>query len=183
MESTLPATLGVLSSMITPAMLISACASLIIATTGRLNRAVERTRELSRRFAELAHDESGVRANAEARMLFVQLDYSTSRSRYLQRALAGLYYSVGLFVATSVAIAVTTIANIGFVAPLALGIAGSALLLYASLVLVRESRLALVALKSEMDYLWAEGEARATEDLLALSRTPTRRKRRKTSAI
>ncbi|MEO6194733.1 MAG: DUF2721 domain-containing protein, partial [Thermoanaerobaculia bacterium] len=44
--------------MITPAVLISGCGSLIMATSGRLNRAVDRTREISRRFAELAQNAS-----------------------------------------------------------------------------------------------------------------------------
>jgi hypothetical protein len=40
--------------MITPAVLISACGSMILATATRLNRAMDRTRDVSHRFAELA---------------------------------------------------------------------------------------------------------------------------------
>lgn len=167
----LPAGLAVLSAMITPAVLLSACASLIIATTSRLNRAVDRTRELLCRFTELRKEADSDEANrAESRMLFVQLDNSTTRSRLLQRALAGLYYSVGTFVATSVAIAVAALSERGFVFPIALGITGSGLLLYASLVLVQESRVALTGLKAEMDYVWAQGRANATSELLELAR-------------
>lgn len=168
MGSAIPDGLTVLSAMITPAVLLSACASLIIATTGRLNRAVDRTREMSRRFSELQNADDS--ADLEARMVFVQLDYGTTRARLLQRALAGLYYSVGAFVATSVAIAVAALSDRGFILPIALGIGGSGLLLYASLVLVQESRVAMQALKAEMDYVWAQSKARASVELLALSR-------------
>lgn len=164
MGSEVSAGLTVLSAMITPAVLLSACASLIIATTSRLQRAVDRTRDLSDRFSKLPGHE-GAHA-AERRMLFVQLDYSTTRSRLLQRALAGLYYSVGAYVATSVAIAVAALSDRGFVFPVALGIGGSGLLLYASLLLVHESRVALVALTREMDYVWEQGRAGAPADLL-----------------
>ena len=167
--------LGVLSAMITPAVLLSACASLIIATTGRLTRAVDRTRDVAKRFRALQESDGSTEAlQVEARMLFVQLDFSTTRSRLLQRALAGLYYSVGAFVATSVAIAVAALTDWGFAIPITLGLAGSGLLLNASLILVRESRVALAALTAEMDYVWSDSKALASEDLLELSK---RRKR------
>lgn len=172
MGSEVSAGLTVLSAMITPAVLLSACASLIIATTGRLTRAVDRTRELARRFADLGGtaDLAATHAHAaERRMLFVQLDYSTTRSRLLQRALAGLYYSVGAYVATSVVIAVSALSDRGFIFPVALGIGGSGLLLYASLLLVRESRVALTALTAEMDYVWEQSRASAPAELLELT--------------
>lgn len=163
MIPTLPNALTVLSAMITPAVLLSACSSLIIATTGRLNRAVDRTRELSRQFRELdCNDES---VQHERHVLFMQLDYSTTRSRLLQRALAVLYYCVGAFVATSVAIAAVTIGGHGFALPIAVGVGGSSLLLYASLVLVRESRIEVVALEAEMDYVWALASGPGRTDL------------------
>lgn len=130
MVPTLPNALTVLSAMITPAVLLSACASLIIATTGRLNRAVDRTRQLLSDFTELNADDENVQRHR--RMLFIQLDYSTTRSRLLQLALSGLYYSVGAFVGTSLAIAAVTISGHGFALPIAIGVGGSGFLLYAS---------------------------------------------------
>ena len=167
MTPTLPNALTVLSAMITPAVLLSACSSLIIATTGRLNRAVDRTRVLSREFSELDADDEAVQR--QRRMLFLQLDYSTTRSRLLQRALSGLYYAVCAFVGTSLAIAAVTIGGHGFALPIGIGVGGCGFLLYASLVLVREARIALSALQAEMDYVWAEGRARASDELLELS--------------
>jgi len=168
----LPDALAVLSAMITPAVLISGCGSLIMATSGRLNRAVDRTREISRRFAELAQGASVDEATEpERRMLFSQLHFSTNRSRMLQRALARLYWALGLFVATSVAIGVVAISSLQYAwIPVLFGLAGSGLLLYASMLLVRESQVALAALDAEMDFVWKLGKSHATPELLDLHR-------------
>ena len=169
----LPDALAVLSAMITPAVLISGCGSLIMATSGRLNRAVDRTREISRRFAELAQSASAEEAiEPERRMLFSQLHFSTNRSRMLQRALARLYWALGLFVATSVAIGVVAVSSRQYAwIPIVFGLAGSALLLYASMLLVHESRIALSALDAEMDFVWQQGKSHATPELLDLHRS------------
>ena len=165
--------------MITPAVLLSACASLIIATQSRLNRAVDRSRELLQRFRELREkEEREHHRDPEVRLIYEQLDYSTSRSRLLQHALAGLYYAAGAYVATSVAIAFVTLTGFGYAAPISLGITASGLLLYASLVLVRESRIALAALRAEMDYVWEQGKAHAPEELRLKSRRRHRRGQR-----
>jgi hypothetical protein len=168
----LPDALAVLSAMITPAVLISGCGSLIMATSGRLNRAVDRTREISRRFAELAQTASAEETiEPERRMLFSQLHFSTNRSRMLQRALARLYWALGLFVATSVAIGIVAVSSRQYSwIPLVFGLAGAGLLLYASLLLVRESQVALEALDAEMDFVWQLGKSHATPELLDLHR-------------
>ena len=46
--------LAVLTAMITPAVLISACGALIISTSTRMGRVVDRVRTLSGRFENLA---------------------------------------------------------------------------------------------------------------------------------
>ena len=46
----MPSELGILTTMITPAVLISACAGLILSTSVRLGRVVDRVRALSDRF-------------------------------------------------------------------------------------------------------------------------------------
>jgi hypothetical protein len=175
----LPDALAILSAMITPAVLISACGSLIMATSGRLNRAVDRARETSRRFAELAAPQAaGEPADAsrekESRMLFAQLDFSTTRSRLLQRAMARLYWALGMFVATSVAIGMVAVSGREYAwVPIAFGLVGAGCLLYASLLLVHESRVALTALEAEMDFVWQQGRAQASPELLDLHRRPS----------
>jgi hypothetical protein len=171
---------SILSAMITPAVLISACGSLIMATSGRLNRAVDRTRETSQRFAQLpsvAPDVEGRDGpdDEERRMLFVQLDVNTTRARYLQRALARLYWALGTFVGTSVAIGIVAVAGGEYaIAPVVLGLSGAGLLLWASILLVHESRLALTGLEAEMDYLWQHAQRRADPAMLGLTRPTVR---------
>src|SRR5438445_4674738 len=97
-----PSAISVLSAMITPAVLISACGSLILATSDRLNRAVSRTREIFTQLAPLAQGEHTPEAEEERRMLFVQLDYVTTRSRLLQLALSRLYAELAIFYVYSI---------------------------------------------------------------------------------
>jgi hypothetical protein len=180
---------AILSAMITPAVLISACGSLIIATVGRLNRAVDRTREVSAAFATLAAKVGrdavvSEEDDAELAILFSQLDINTSRARFLQRALARTYWALGMFVATSVAIGIVAVTGIKYaVVPITLGLAGAALLLYASLLMVHESRLALMVLEDEMDFLWARSRMRATPELLDRYKPPWKLFRRKDTKL
>src|SRR4029453_16738958 len=89
---------AVLTSMITPAVLISACAALILSTATRLGRVVARVRGLSDRFEEMAHKEPVEVVFFEERLelTFTQLDFLTTRARYLQRAMTTFYVGLGL---------------------------------------------------------------------------------------
>jgi len=162
-----PDAISVLSAMITPAVLISACGSLILATSDRLSKAVSRTREISIQLAPLAVSEHSLEIEEERRMLFVQLDYVTTRSRLLQRALSRLYAALAFFVGTSVSIGLVAITSSSFtIVPIALGLIGAALLLYAAFLLIKESRFALAAVNDEMDFFWKRGKTLGPEDLV-----------------
>ena len=95
---------SVLSAMITPAVLISACGALILSTSVRLGRVVDRVRALADRFEELSMKDAGEVALFADRLelTFTQLDWLTSRARHLQRAMTTFYLALGLFVATAV---------------------------------------------------------------------------------
>ena len=163
-----PDAISVLSAMITPAVLISACGSLILATSDRLNKAITRTREISAQLTPLSSADASLERDEERRMLFVQLDYVTTRSRLLQRALSRLYAALGFFVATSVAIGIVAITSSDFtIVPIAMGLIGAALLLYAAFLLIKESRFALAAVNDEMDFVWKRGKALGPQDLVA----------------
>jgi hypothetical protein len=159
---------SVLAAMITPAVLISACGSLILATSERLNRAVTRAREISDMLSHISlKKDPEHELEAERRMLFMQLDFVTTRSRLLQRALSRLYGALGVFIGTSVAIGIVAVTGRIFaVVPIVLGLLGGALLLYASTVLIKESRFALTALDAEMDFVWTRGKELGPEDLV-----------------
>ena len=147
--------LAVLTAMITPAVLISACGALIFSTGTRLGRVIDRVRFLTAKFEELARNPQADDMAEERRtMLFSQLDRQTSRARLIQRAMVAFYSALGIFVATTVSIAVTNAVahNFTWIA-VALGLIGAMFMLYGSVLLIIESRLALAAVLSEMDFV------------------------------
>ena len=163
-----PDATSVLSAMITPAVLISACGSLILATSDRLSKAVTRTREISAALIPRANDQRADGREEERRMLFTQLDFVTTRSRLLQRALSRLYVALGFFVGTSVTIGLVAVTSSSFtLVPVVLGLCGAGLLLYAAFLLIKESRFALAAVNEEMDFMWKRGKEYGPPDLVS----------------
>src|SRR2546423_1051212 len=163
-----PSAISVLSAMITPAVLISACGSLILATSDRLSKAVTRTREVSSALIPREDDQRGETREEERRMLYTQLDFVTTRSRLLQRALSRLYAALAFFVGTSVTIGLVAVTSSKFtLVPIVLGLCGAGLLLYAAFLLIKESRFALAAVNEEMDFMWKLGKTYGPEDLVA----------------
>jgi hypothetical protein len=76
------------------------------------------------------------------------------------------YLALSVFVATSVAIAIVAAVarNFTWVA-VVLGMVGSFFMLYASVLLVVESRMALGAIMSEMDFVWKVSTKYAGKEL------------------
>lgn len=138
--------------MITPAVLISACGTLIFSTSNRLGRIVDRVRELGGLIQELA-TRSDVEFKDERRHEFDrQLFSHTARTQLIQRALTSFYAAVGAFVATAMAIAVVTfVPQIAWL-PTALGIAGILVLFYGCVLLIAEARMALRSVTEEMAF-------------------------------
>ena len=153
--------------MITPAVLISACGSMILSTSSRLGRVVDRVRSLSDRLEDMS--ERGEAAPERHAVIFQQLDKLTSRARLLQRCMVTFYVSLGMFVATSVAIGVvpffTNNPRYNFV-PVALGLAGACFLFYGSILLIFEARLALGTIHAEMDYIWRHSKRATPADIV-----------------
>jgi hypothetical protein len=148
----LDSTLSVLSAMITPAVMILATSSLILTTTNRIVRIVDRVREMLPEFEKLARSEQP--DQTKRAMLFDDLGRATIRARLGQRALAQLYLGLGAFLATSISLGIVTFArlNAGWL-PLLFGAIGVALLFSASILLIFESRIALASAYAEMDYI------------------------------
>lgn len=155
------AAIAVLTAMITPAVLISACGSMILSTSSRLGRVVDRVRTLSDRLEEMAErNERGKVAIERQAAIFQQLDKLTSRARLLQRCMVTFYLSLGMFVATSVAIGVVAFTGNARhnLVPVGLGLAGACFLFYGSILLIFEARLALSTIHSEMDFVWRQSK-------------------------
>ena len=149
----LSSVLGVLSAMITPAVLILASSSLLITTSTRSIRCIDRVRERTSELEALG-PELDETTEMRRQHLYEQLEVNTRRARLLQRAMSRLYLGISFFIATSVSIGVVSLlrVDIGWV-PLLLGFVGAGLLFSASVYLIFESRLAMTTTYAEMDYI------------------------------
>jgi hypothetical protein len=151
----LSSALEVLSAMITPAVLISACGMLVLSTSNRLINVVARVRDLSDRFERLTAFEGSKRQAEKRLMIISQLELLTSRARLLQRSLTSLYSAIGIFVLTTFDIGITASSRshrFGHAA-IILGLIGTAFLCYSSMLLILEARHAFTSTKNEMDFL------------------------------
>ena len=154
--------------MITPAVLISACGSMILSTSSRLGRVVDRVRALSDKLEELAQRKADETKERQG-VIFAQLDKLTSRARILQRSMVVFYLATGMFVATSVAIGVVAVIpsspRYNYV-PVIVGLLGACFLFYGSMLLIFEARLALSTIHAEMDFIWGQSTRVAPADLV-----------------
>ena len=159
--------IAVLTAMITPAVLISACGSMILSTSSRLGRVVDRVRALSERWEEDKKEQPPAVSAERQTVIFEQLDKLTSRARLLQRSMVVFYLALGMFVATSVAIGVMAFINPRYnVIPVILGLAGACFLFYGSMLLIFEARLALSTIHLEMDFIWRQSKRAAPAELV-----------------
>jgi hypothetical protein len=166
----LTSAITVLTAMITPAVLISACGSMILSTSVRLGRVVDRVRSLSDRLEEIVTDQRDRELSKERQaVIFEQLDKLTSRARILQRCMVTFYLSLGAFVATSVAIGVVALfASPRYTpVPVIFGIMGALFLFYGSMLLILEARLALSTIHAEMDFIWNRSKRVTAKEIVA----------------
>jgi hypothetical protein len=164
----LNSTIEFLTAMVTPALLMSATGSLVLSTSTRLGRVVDRVRWLEDRLSVLiyADDKSAVPLYERRVEVIVDLlDKVTSRSRILQRALALQYYALGFFILCSVTIAVAAFFTKYRGVPIGVGIVGIVCLLYSALLMLRETRMATATVNAEMDFTWELARTVAPENV------------------
>jgi hypothetical protein len=165
----LNSTIEFLTAMITPALLISATGSLVLSTSTRLGRVVDRVRELEVRLSDLitTEDKSTI-ALYEKRLdtIVNLLDKVTTRSRILQKAMSAFYYGLGSFILTSVTIAVVGLFNVYRGLPILIGLVGIFFLLYGSVLMLRETRMATATINAEMDFTWSLAKTVAPRDII-----------------
>jgi hypothetical protein len=165
----LNSTIEFLTAMITPALLISATGSLVLSTSTRLGRVVDRVRALEVRLSEVitVEDKATLPLYDQRIEVIVELlDKVTSRSRVLQRAMVAFYYGLGFFILTSVSIAVAGILEIFRWLPIPMGIVGIVFLFYGSLLMLREARMATATIRAEMDFTWQLARTVAPDDVI-----------------
>lgn len=154
MNEMLP-TLGILSSMITPAVLILATGSLVMTTSQRLSRVLERVRKISQEFSQIeASNDPETLNEAKRRILYTLLQKSARRCKLLTRAMTYLYVSLGLFIATSLMIGIVAVTHLRYTwIPTAIGMLGALILFASSAILIVESRLTYSVIVDEVDYV------------------------------
>lgn len=153
----LSSTIEFLTAMVTPTLLISATGSLVLSTSTRLGRVVDRVRALEVRLGEMiyAPDKSEIPLYEKRVEVIIDLmDKVTSRSRILQRAMASFYYGLMFFILTSVLIAIVGLFNVYRWMPIPIGVIGIVYLFYGSLLMLRETRMANATINAEMDFTW-----------------------------
>lgn len=166
----LNSTIEFLTAMVTPTLLISATGSLVLSTSARLGRVIDRVRELKTRLSELivVEDKSLISLYDKRLETVVKLlDKVTSRSRILQRALAAFYYGLGFFILTSVTIAAAAFFTTYRWLPIPIGIVGILFLLYGGILMIFETRMATVTINAEMDFIWELARTVAPENIIS----------------
>ena len=165
----LSSTIEFLTAMITPALLMTATGSLVLSTSTRLGRVVDRVRDLEQRLSELilVEDKSSIPLYEKRIDTVVGLlDKVTSRARILQKAMGTFYYGLVCFVLTSVSIAIVGIFGVYRWMPIPIGIIGILWLLYGSILMLRETRMATATVNAEMDFTWALANAVAPPEVI-----------------
>lgn len=157
-----PANYETLSAMITPALFMTANGSLIISTSNRMSRVVDRVRELNDQVDLMQRGKSDLDFLTERQEHVAdQIRRLEWRSDRIRLALTVLYLAFGSFVGTSLTLALDTIfAGHLAVLPTSLAIIGVLGLLIACIQLLREAYAALLSSREEARFYRALAQTR-----------------------
>lgn len=144
---------GILAEMITPAVLISASGTLVLSTSNRLGRVVDRIRVLADVAGDLPEDSQTVETTEKRVQVAEQVVWLSIRLGLLQHAIVSLYVAIGLLVATSVTIGLSNAFGLMEWVAVVLGLLGTIALLFGAVTLVREARLAVRSTRHELDHI------------------------------
>jgi len=142
----------VLVAMITPAVLISACGTLIFSTSGRLGRLFDRVNALK---GELEGVLTGKLCLPEQRIAYITMQMALQKRRaiLIQRAMAALYTATLLFISSSLIIAITEAMGMQSWLATVIALAGGLFLFAASALLLFESRYNLTFINHHIDFI------------------------------
>ncbi len=166
----LNSTIEFLTAMVTPTLLISATGSLVLSTSTRLGRVVDRARELESRLSELitVEDKDSIPLYDKRLDTVVKLlDKVTTRSRILQKALSAFYFGLNFFILTSVTIAIAAFFTTYRWIPIPVGIIGIMYLFWGGVQMVRETRMATATINAEMDFTWTLAKTVAPREIIS----------------
>jgi hypothetical protein len=175
-EEAFQPTISVLTAMITPAVMISACGTLILSTSQRLSRVIGRVYEWTRWLdaaSRTPREEAFARENAAA--FFLQFETTSRRARLLHWGLSAFYFALGTFVADMLVIGVIALMGVDYSWPaVGLGLIGAVLMLLGCVALAQESRLGLTTTDREMRLLREMAEQHVPPGAIAQRASLTR---------
>ncbi len=145
--------LGLVQSMVTPAVMISACGLLLLSISNKLGRIVDRTRDLNSEDRGLSPDVDAVRRLS----IRNQIDLLLRRALLLRNACGLLYLAVAVFALTSLCVGLSNVAAAFEVMMLVLFVVGLAAVVWAGLLAYLEIRLSHRAIAEEIKELRLHG--------------------------
>lgn len=143
----------ILTAMITPAVLISACGTLIFSTSARLGRIFDRVNAMK---GELESLIDGKLSHPEERLEFLksQIEKQRFRAALIQKSMAALYTATAFFIASSLALAITAaFAPTLSWLPTIIALGGGLFLFIASALLIYESRHNVIFIHRQIDFI------------------------------
>ncbi|MEX0805578.1 MAG: DUF2721 domain-containing protein [Candidatus Binatia bacterium] len=156
--TSIPISSEILGAMITPAVLISACGVLVLSTSNRVGRTVDRVRSLAAEVERLQmHPESfstpSQKMSSRRKHVADQLAQLSARAVLLRSAMTALYSAIGLLVGTSILVGVVALLQWQYSSlPVVLGFAGAAPCSMAVCYWFREARLAVQSTLQEVSF-------------------------------
>jgi threonine/homoserine/homoserine lactone efflux protein len=81
--------------------------------------------------------------------------------------MSAFYYGLGLFILTSLTIAVAGIFGVYRWLPIPVGVIGIMFLFYGSILMLRETRMARATIKAEMDFTWSLAKTIAPREIVS----------------
>lgn len=151
----MPQPMEVLGAMITPAVLISAAALILLFTVSRLGRVNDRLLHLVDDVEELASvQDVDFRFQRKLESCLVQLAGLQERLTLLRSAVTSLYATIALLIATSILIGVNvSIPALSTWVPICVGMIGAMTFLYSISLLIFEALLATRVTLHEVEYV------------------------------
>jgi hypothetical protein len=144
----------VLTSMITPAVLISACGTLIFSTSARMGRIFDRVNVMK---GEVEAVVNGTMTHPRERLAHLtdMIELQRRRAMLIHKAMSSLYTATALFVAASLAIAINVAYGTSHSAwiPTLIALTGGLFLFAASALLLYESRFNLRFVNRSIDFI------------------------------
>jgi hypothetical protein len=141
--------LGLVQSMITPAVMISACGLLLLSISNKLGRIVDRIRDLNAEDRAMGQGEESVRRVS----IRNQIDLLVQRSACLRNSCGLLYMAVTAFAVSSLCIGLSYFGRAFEVLMLLTFVAGLAIVVWAGILAYMEMRVSHRAVTEEVKEL------------------------------